>query len=42
MDTFEEEQPVDLDATKENIAALENELRDIRVKMDSFLNELGL
>ncbi|WP_157351912.1 type I restriction-modification system subunit M [Aliarcobacter butzleri] len=42
VDTFEEEQPVDLDATKENIAALENELRDIRVKMDSFLNELGL
>ena len=42
VDTFEEEQPVDLDATKENIATLENELRDIRVKMDNFLHELGL
>lgn len=42
IDTFEEEAPIDLEATKKNISELENELKTIRFQMDNYLNELGL
>lgn len=42
VDTFEEEEPIDLDATKTKIAQLEVELAEIKVKMNNYLKELGL
>lgn len=42
VDTFEEETPIDLDATKANIAKLETELAAIKIKMNGYLKELGL
>ena len=42
VDTFEEEEIIDLDATKTNIARLETEIADIKVKMNNYLAELGL
>lgn len=42
VDTFEEETPIDLDATKANIAKLETELAEIKIKMSNYLIELGL
>ncbi len=42
VDTFEEETPIDLDATKANIAKLETELAEIKIKMNNYLAELGL
>lgn len=42
VDTFEEEKIIDLDATKTNIANIENELVEIKNKMSSYLKELGL
>lgn len=42
VDTFEEEEIIDLDATKTNIANIENELVEIKNKMSSYLKELGL
>ncbi|MDD3266025.1 MAG: type I restriction-modification system subunit M [Burkholderiales bacterium] len=42
VDTFEEETQIDLEATKTNIARLETELSEIKVKMNGYLKELGL
>ena len=42
VDTFEEEEPVDIVATQQEIERLENELVEVRAQMDSYLKELGL
>ncbi len=42
VDTFEEEEPVDIEATKANISKIENELVVIKTQMISYLKELGL
>jgi type I restriction enzyme M protein len=42
VDTFEEEEPVDIEATKANISKIENELVTIKTQMSSYLKELGL
>ena len=42
VDTFEEEQIVDIKATKQKIANIENELIEVKSKMSSYLKELGL
>lgn len=42
VDTFEEEEEIDLDAVKKEIIQLEDELTEVRSKMDGYLEELGL
>jgi len=42
VDTFEEEEPVDIEATKENIAKIEGELVAVKEQMSKYLEELGL
>ena len=42
MDSFEEEEPVDIEATQQEIERLENELVEVRAQMDIYLKELGL
>jgi type I restriction enzyme M protein len=42
VDTFEEEEPVDIEATKANISKIENELITIKTQMSAYLKELGL
>lgn len=42
VDTFEEEEPVDIEATKANISKIESELASIKSKMSVYLKELGL
>lgn len=42
VDTFEEEEPVDVAATQQEIERLEAELVEVREQMDSYLKELGL
>ncbi len=42
VDTFEEEEPVDMDAVKENIVRIKTELQEVEEKMQQYLNELGL
>lgn len=42
VDTFEEEEPVDMDAVKENIRTIKQELADVEAQMDKYLTELGL
>ncbi len=42
VDTFEEEEPVDLEATKQNIAKIESELSKVKKQMQGYLEELGL
>ena len=42
VDTFEEEEPVDMDAVKENIEKIEEELKDVKAQMNKYLKELGL
>ncbi len=42
VDTFEEEEEVDLEATKQNIIQIENELAVVKKEIDSYLKELGL
>ena len=42
VDTFEEEEPVDIDAVKADIAATEKEIAEIQAKMNEFLKELRL
>jgi len=42
VDTFEEEAEIDLDAVKTDITRLESELAAVRVKMQGYLQELGL
>jgi len=42
VDTFEEEEPVDLNQVKEDISKIEGELKTIQKEMDKYLDELGL
>ncbi|WP_099363593.1 type I restriction-modification system subunit M [Fredinandcohnia onubensis] len=42
VDTFEEEEPVDMDAVKENIKNIKEELREVEEQMEKYLKELGL
>ena len=42
VDTFEEEEPVDMEKVKENIANIEEELAGVKAQMDEYLEELGL
>ncbi|MFW6096248.1 MAG: N-6 DNA methylase, partial [Bacteroidota bacterium] len=42
VDTFEEEEEVDIPKVKEEIKDLEQELTEVRKEMDQYLNELGL
>jgi len=42
VDTFEEEEEIDIEETKKEIANIENELLEIKKQMKSFLEELGL
>ena len=42
VDTFEEEEMVDIDQVKQNIATIETELKDVQDKMSKYLEELGL
>ena len=42
MDTFEEEELVDIDEVKQNISKIEAELAEVQAKMASYLKELGL
>lgn len=42
VDTFEEEQLVDIDEVKKNIADIEAELAEVQAQMAEYLHELGL
>ena len=42
VDTFEEEELVDIDEVKQNIAAIEAELAEVQEQMAKYLEELGL
>ena len=42
VDTFEEEELVDIEATKKEISHLEAELKSVQSKMSEYLAELGL
>ena len=42
VDTFEEEEPVDMDAVKESIRNIKKELAEVEAQMDKYLKELGL
>ena len=42
VDTFEEEEPVDIAAVQQNIDKLEAELAEVRKEMAGYLQELGL
>lgn len=42
VDTFEEEEPVDMDKVKENITNIEQELQEVKAQMNKYLEELGL
>ena len=42
VDTFEEEEPVDIAAVQQEIETLEQELASVRGDLDGYLKELGL
>ncbi|MBE6967931.1 MAG: type I restriction-modification system subunit M [Ruminococcaceae bacterium] len=42
VDTFEEEELVDIDEVKQNIANIEEELAQVQAQMTKYLNDLGL
>lgn len=42
VDTFEEEEKVDMKVVKENITNIKQELRIVEAQMEKYLNELGL
>ncbi len=42
VDTFEEEEPIDIKEVQREIAGLEKELEEVREEMDGYLKELGL
>ena len=42
VDTFEEEELVDIDEVKQNIASIEAELAQVQAQMAKYLEELGL
>ncbi len=41
MDTFEEEEEIDIKATQKEINKLESELKEVRKKMGEYLREIG-
>jgi type I restriction enzyme M protein len=41
VDTFEEEEPIDIEAAQEEIEGLEGELAEIQIRIRSYLQELG-
>lgn len=42
VDTFEEEEMVDIEEVRANIANIEKELKEVQAQMDVYLKELGL
>lgn len=42
VDTFEEEEPIDMDEVKENIKNVKTELQEVEAQMEKYLKELGL
>ncbi|QBK13304.1 type I restriction-modification system subunit M [Thermoactinomyces vulgaris] len=42
VDTFEEEDPVDMDAVKENIRQIQQELKEVETQMERYLKKLGI
>lgn len=42
VDTFEEEEPVDMEAVKENIVNIKKEIQELEAQMEKYLKELGL
>lgn len=42
VDTFEEEEPVDMAQVKENIQNIKQELQEVEAEMEKYLKELGL
>ena len=42
MDTFEEEEMVDIDEVQKNIASIEAELAEVQAQMAKYLMSLGL
>ena len=42
VDTFEEEEVIDIDAVRADIAETEKEIAEVQAKMDEFLKELGI
>jgi len=42
VDTFEEEEPIDMVAVKENITIIKKELQEVETQMENYLKELGL
>ena len=42
VDTFEEEELIDIDEVKQNIANIETELEEVQAQMKKYLEELGL
>lgn len=42
VDSFEQEELIDFEATKAKIAKIQDELKSIKTKMDDYLKELGL
>lgn len=42
VDSFEEEEPVDIDKVQKNITDIKNELSQVESKMQEYMKELGL
>jgi len=42
VDTFEEEEPIDMEAVKENITNIKEELQEVEKQMEKYLKELGM
>ena len=42
VDTFEEEEIIDIDEVKQNIANIEAELAEVQAQMKKYMEELGL
>lgn len=42
VDTFEEEEPVDMDTVKKNIKTIKSELEEVEKQMQKYLDELGI
>lgn len=42
VDTFEEEELIDIDEVRTNIANIDAELKEVQAQMDIYLKELGL
>ena len=42
MDTFEEEELVDIDEVQQTIAGIEAELAEVQAQMKKYLEELGI